>query len=717
MELWKKKMQSYQMRSLISLHSEPHFLIKTPSISFTKKKPIFILHQKWLLTHQNTISSSIRASCTTNSAASCNGWDDFRIWVEPKELGESNNLKKFLISLGINDNKYVFTCILGFICALAISRVRVSSIIVFPAAAIIFAIGFTFGFARGKPHKELNFNETKTREKADSLRVYVEKLKGLVEIFDGFDVKVGDLKNDIKNAIEYERVDLGDLESYENAIEGINGLILNARNLVEDCIDGASVEVHELEKNSNQKNIRKKKENSDKRFDLFGFMGSFLRYDHGGSKSNKTNFVKRDVLAKDIGDQGQENVQATNGNRKNEFGGKEQETKRNLRRGKMNKTEAYMNTKEFINANEYNYQNIQFRSGRRFNLNMSSHDEFKEWTSNGSMSSNTNFDIAKENLENEPQEVFRRAYESTERREDVDFGSFGESFRQERVNVEDELHYSKYQSRLENDLGSFSSSAVSDDMMFDKCLRKAKDLLKQAKECLKDGIDEHLAEEMLQESSKLLSQAIALKPMSLLAIGQLGNTYLLHGELKLKKSRELRNVLSKSDDFGLERSNILILEDAFPNKDGVENLLISACEDCEALLVEAGRKYRTALSIDGNDVRALYNWGLALSFRAQLIADVGPEAALDADKLFLAAIDKFNAMMSKSNDYAPEALFRWGMALQQRSRLRPNNTKDKVKLLQQAKRLYEDAANMGSNNRQVRKALTSCISELNFNDI
>lgn len=30
------------------------------------------------------------------------------------------------------------------------------------------------------------------------------------------------------------------------------------------------------------------------------------------------------------------------------------------------------------------------------------------------------------------------------------------------------------------------------------------------------------------------------------------------------------------------------------------------------------------------------------------------EAALDADKLFLAAIDKFNAMMSKSNDYAPE---------------------------------------------------------------
>lgn len=32
------------------------------------------------------------------------------------------------------------------------------------------------------------------------------------------------------------------------------------------------------------------------------------------------------------------------------------------------------------------------------------------------------------------------------------------------------------------------------------------------------------------------------------------------------------------------------------------------------------------------------------------------EAALDADKLFLAAIDKFSAMMSRSNDYAPEGM-------------------------------------------------------------
>lgn len=80
----------------------------------------------------------------------------------------------------------------------------------------------------------------------------------------------------------------------------------------------------------------------------------------------------------------------------------------------------------------------------------------------------------------------------------------------------------------------------------------------------------------------------------------------------------------------------------------------------------------------------------------------------------MAAIDKFDAMMSKSNAQTPDALYRWGVALQQRSLLRPGNSKEKVKLLQQAKRLYEDALLMDSDNFLVREALTSCISELNF---
>ena len=62
------------------------------------------------------------------------------------------------------------------------------------------------------------------------------------------------------------------------------------------------------------------------------------------------------------------------------------------------------------------------------------------------------------------------------------------------------------------------------------------------------------------------------------------------------------------------------------------------------------------------------------------------------------------------------ALFRWAVVLQQRSRLRPSTSKEKVKLLQQARRLYEDALHMNSDNLQVREALSSCMSELNYGD-
>lgn len=283
--------------------------------------------------------------------------------------------------------------------------------------------------------------------------------------------------------------------------------------------------------------------------------------------------------------------------------------------------------------------------------------------------------------------------------------------------MDDDLHLGDHQSVPESEVvsSSSSSSVVSDDVVFDRHLTEANNLLKQAKEFLRGRSDEEHVEIILHKSAKLLSKAIAMKPMSLLAVGQLGNTYLLHGELKLKISRELRTLLSRRDPFyANDHVGILKgLDDQVMKKDKIASVLVNVCEECEELLVEAGRKYRLALSIDGNDVRALYNWGLALSFRAQLIADIGPEAAYDAEKVFLAAIDKFDAMMSKGNVYAPDALYRWGVVLQQRSRLRPTNSREKVKLLQQARRLYEDALHMDSNNLQVREALLSCTSELN----
>ncbi|KAK9150088.1 hypothetical protein Syun_008397 [Stephania yunnanensis] len=227
----------------------------------------------------------------------------------------------------------------------------------------------------------------------------------------------------------------------------------------------------------------------------------------------------------------------------------------------------------------------------------------------------------------------------------------------------------------------------------------------------------HLEDVVLYKSARILSRAIAMKPLSLLAVGQLGNTYLLHGELKLRISRNLRTVLSRTDSLPKEeisRIQVKGLDEQVMSRDAVASILVDVCEECEELLVAAGRRYKTALSIDGNDARALYNWGLALYYRAQLIADIGPGAAFDADKVYLAAIDKFDAMMSKSNVHAPDALFRWGMTLQQRSRLRPRNSKEKVKLLYQAKRLFEDVLSMDSDNLQVREALLSCMSELNY---
>jgi hypothetical protein len=167
---------------------------------------------------------------------------------------------------------------------------------------------------------------------------------------------------------------------------------------------------------------------------------------------------------------------------------------------------------------------------------------------------------------------------------------------------------------------------VSDDVVFDRHLTEANNLLKQAKEFLRGRSDEEHVEIILHKSAKLLSKAIAMKPMSLLAVGQLGNTYLLHGELKLKISRELRTLLSRRDPFYANDHGGMLkgLDDQVIKKDKIASVLVNVCEECEELLVEAGRKYRLALSIDGNDVRALYNWGLALSFRAQLIADIGP---------------------------------------------------------------------------------------------
>lgn len=172
-----------------------------------------------------------------------------------------------------------------------------------------------------------------------------------------------------------------------------------------------------------------------------------------------------------------------------------------------------------------------------------------------------------------------------------------------------------------------SAATDSDGEEFSRHVKEAAELLSKARESMVARADEETADALLYKSARLLSAAVALRPTSLVAVGQLGNTYLLHGELKLKISRELRTLLANSGAFlnGRERvSRSRKVDSTILSTGNISSALVDVCEECESLLVEAGRSYRTALSIDSGDVKALYNWGLALIFRAQLLADIGP---------------------------------------------------------------------------------------------
>ncbi|EEF43252.1 uncharacterized protein LOC8279482 [Ricinus communis] len=697
----------------------------------------------------------IKASATTNdNSLNYGGWDDFRLGGDLPNSGESSQVPYFLVSRGIDDSKkYIFVFFLGIFCAFAISRVRVSSIIVFPASVLIFAIGFSLGFFRGGNLIELSANASKKRAKDEIFRVCSERLRSLVGFFDGFDVKVNDLKNYIQRVIDTKEIELGDLENYISVIESLQASALNSRNVVESTIVGVGNSSSVLAENQ-KSSVRKKKEIGEVGFGLLQFVGGLFGEklvdskppkvkDKDNAKQGLTNDQSQGNDKVFANDQTQVNsstqqirlniVDNDQGNNPSMFSqgltnksALDWDTERRIRimseNAKMNTGETGGNWKRFIDSQEYSYQSsrLQFVDNQRVSWTMNKNNETEMWKSRENWRDSVDLNFSFKHAETEASFVQEQmlkqssgAYKPSKNRNVNEDKGYRSQFREEEPS--DDSRLPDNQSVMEGEVGSSSSSMLADDVVFDRYLSEANNLLKQAKECIKGKHDEEHAEIILYKSAKLLAKALAMKPMSLLAVGLLGNTYLLHGELKLKISRELRTLLSRKYPISVDsRGNTLKgLDEQVPNKDKIASALIHVCEECEELLVEAGRKYRLALSIDGNDVRALYNWGLALSFRAQLISDIGPEAAFDADKVFLAAIDKFDAMMSKGNVYAPDALYRWGVVLQQRSRLRPRNSKEKVKLLMQAKRLYEDALNMEFDNLQVREAISSCVAELN----
>ncbi|PSS10250.1 Maturase [Actinidia chinensis var. chinensis] len=692
-------------RYWVSQFQSSNFIFHFPSLS--RENP-HLPQRKWLY-HPKTLTL---CSATAADSPSYGGWDDSRLGSGSVNSGESNQLRNLLNSLGIDDKRYIFMYLLGFVCALAISRVRVSSIVVFPASVIVFAVGFSIGFVNGGHVNELSLIGAKKRPKDENIRVSVEKLRNLVDLLSGFDGKISNLKNGIRRGIVSNHISASDLESYVKVMESIGLSALNAKRVVEACIDSMSFEDQDLERTLNQKSSKRKKEMGETRFDVLQFISGLFLENSFGSKANKTkDSVKRDSVHVEMNDQTQGNILTPL-------------VEENVLSSVPNDHARDRNVPFFAytpnKTDSYRTNKLRFVNNRRISLETGCHNEVETWASHDNFLDSMDFRFDLKHMKTvasfEREQIFEKtngSYSPSHNRENREKETYKHhSGEEERVISKDDPSLSGHKS----DVGSFPSSTISEDIKFNTYLMEANALTKQARECLRVNGDERDAETVLYESVKLLSKAVDMKPMSLMAVGQLGNTYLLHGELKLKISRQLRDLLANRNPISIRKWGNLLngLDDQFASKDRIASVLVNVCEECEELLVEAGRKYKLALSIDGDDMRAMYNWGLALSFRAQLIADIGPEAASDADKVFLAAIDKFDAMMSKSNVYTPDALFRWGVALQQRSRLRPRNSKEKVKLLQQAKRLYEDALDMDSDNLQVREALTSCISELSF---
>ncbi|KAG9133779.1 hypothetical protein Leryth_018393 [Lithospermum erythrorhizon] len=569
--------------------------------------------------------------------------------------------------------------------------------------------------------------------KDEIFRGCVEKLKCLVDLLNGVDAKSESLIGGVKRNIENDQVSLDDLEGVIRSGESISLLALNAKSIVE----GLLIENQEGEKNVNKKLNKPTKEGGENGFGLSRFI-SRLFYD----KRNK-NSAKREtkdgagnlsalsnMLAPSVEEQfGSTRSDDKTANKTSIAQEKHYNVNSKMNAGdgigNMGMAEMYDVSERVYDRKEYPFKNKsdRFIDNQRASSKMSksNRNSLETWDSIHNDVSSTDFRVVSSKQtkadQRYKQEILHR--DSGRNYFNLDGIQEGEteldkpSSQMEGSRQEDEVSQDDQGSAHENSYGS-SPSIVSDDKEFSEYLEEANVLLREAKQVLVQNGNDGNAEKVLYKSAGILSKAIQLRPMSLLAVGQLGNTYLLHGELKLRISRELRAVLAGKDSFSMDMWVLNNLDDKLDKNDKLMSTLVNTCEECEDLLIKAGRNYRLALSIDGNDMRALYNWGLALSFRGQLIADIGPGAARDADRVFLAAIDKFDAMLSKSNVYAPEALFRWGRALQQRSRLRPRNSKEKLKFLQQARRLYEDALDMDSNNFQVQEALSTCISELNF---
>ncbi|KAJ6416579.1 hypothetical protein OIU84_002440 [Salix udensis] len=358
--------------------------------------------------------------------------------------------------------------VLGIFCALAISRVRVSSIIVFPASVLVFAVGFSFGFVRGGSFNEFNVNAIKRKAKEDFFRVYSERLRSLVGFFDGFDVEASDLKNDIQRAIDSKEIKLGDLENYVNVIHSIKVSALNARNVVEANIVGAGnvngvlVENQKSSSSSKEKAVSSRTSKvKEKEIAKQGTVKGAVNFRAQGN--NLTPVIEEEVLnAADnekanrdfLFSQGSMNKSSLN-----------LDSQRRIRivseNGKVNLGDAGGDGKRLVNNEEYLYQNnrLQFMDNHDVYWKMDQNNETETWKSQDNPFDSVDFGVSLEQMETETSFVQKQMYKKSS-------GAYRSSHTWKMS--EDE----RYRSQLKE------GKVVTDDVVFDRHLTEANNLLK-----------------------------------------------------------------------------------------------------------------------------------------------------------------------------------------------------------------------------------------------
>jgi tetratricopeptide (TPR) repeat protein len=525
------------------------------------------------------VRNPITVFVSSNSiASSYSGWDDLAIAEPLSQTDAVDPIQDLLLSIGVRNGKTAVLFIFGLLSALAVSRVRFSPFTFLPVSVLVFLAGFAVGIAREGVGSRI-----------EKSKISDEKSKVLRAIISELEEKLGELRNGLQTIGGSGRLEGVKIRKSIDITDYIKTSLANASKVIEKDLNFN--DIIEGEKKLNSKPAQKRAILEAVASDVVKYFGSLIEENMGElGPTRKKVESNKDKLSGEVNLKREDNLLSKSR--------KVEESKNTSMRDLLDDGKL---EPAYSNMHLYN-QEIKDLNSSRLERTVLKHIK----------GSSQKTGLTKES---KGSSVLEQTLEIHNRSFKFKFEEIGErNLTEENFEIQDQT-----------DCNSNSS-----DDEFNRNLKEASDILARARECLKINSDEEKADALLYKASSLLSTAVSLKPSSLSAIGQLGNTCLLHGELKLKISRQLRGLLVNRDGSRFKKAEF-------------GSGLAEVCEECENLLVEAGRNYRKALTIDANDAKALYNWGLALSFRAQLLSDIGP---VSCSKLLLCTISSIVTTIS-----------------------------------------------------------------------